>query len=312
MSGTEYTWVFGDIHGMKSALSALYNHIHEKYVISKFIFIGDYIDRGAESKEVIDFLLELKETCIFLIGNHEQLLLDIYLNKIRKREGTTSFYNIGGKKTVDSFGYKKFDKFIGDIDKKYIDFLTRLKYSHLEIIPNSDNQKILFLHAGLIPNINYEEQISIVDNNSYHDFIDKHKLKYDNTFLWARKEFLELDSFFWGNSLIIHGHTPVHILKDLFNRPPHINFNKTFSFLNPDFFKYAKFSDNMPFFRLRKNSHSSKVISIDIDTGGGYNKKLTALGLNMLNIKNNKIPVKIIQINILDNEIQEYSTNISL
>ena len=312
ISDIKYTWVIGDIHGMRSALNTLYFHIYENYKISKLVFLGDYIDRGSESKGVIDFLLELKESSIFLIGNHEQLLLDIIFEKIDKKTGKKYFYKIGGGKTIDSFGYKSFDKFIINIEKKYIDFLTNLKYSHIEKIPESENQKILFLHAGIIPNINFEEQISIFDYYSYQKFISNNNLAYDETFLWVRKEFFELDSNLWNNNLIIHGHTPVHLLKEWFSKPPHINFKKSINFLKPGFFKYAKFSDNSPFFRLRKKLNTSKVISINLDTGSAYNKKLTALGLNLLNLKNNKIPVKIIQVNIPDNKIQEFSTNISL
>lgn len=312
MHNENYTWIIGDIHGMKSALCSLYSHISDNYDINKLIFLGDYIDRGDESKQVIDFLLELKQDCVFLIGNHEQLLLDIYSNKNSSKKGKSNFFGIGGKKTVNSFGFSNFNKFIENIDIKYIEFIKTLKYSHIEFISESQNQMIIFLHAGILPNIGIEEQISVKDNNSYHEFIKRNKLAYDKTFLWVRKEFLELDSENWNNNLIIHGHTPVHLLSGWFEKPPHINFKKNNSFIKPAFSKYAKFNESLPFFRLRKNSHSSKVISIDIDTGAAFDKKLTAIGLDLKNINNNKIQSKIIQINISDNKIVEFNTNISL
>ena len=312
MQNKKYTWVFGDIHGMDSALKTLYKYINDNYGISKLIFLGDYIDRGDKSKQVIDFLIELKQKCIFLIGNHEQVLLDIFSNKFNNKKGKAHFYAIGGRKTVDSFGYNNFNKFIENIDHKYISFLSKLKYSHTELIPKTQNQKIFFIHAGIVPDVNFNEQISIQDNNSYHEFIERNKLAYDKTFLWIRKNFFQLDSNSWNNNLIIHGHTPVHLLKGWFEKPSHINFKKKNTFSKSSFLKYAKFNDSLPFFRLKKNSNASRVISIDLDTGAAYNKKLTAIGLDLLNTKNNKIPAKIIQANVIDNKIIKFSTDINL
>ena len=68
----------------------------------KIILLGDYIDRGTQSKEVIDYIIDLKEKGIYivpLLGNHEAMLLDANNN-----EGFTSkWIQNGGSETLKSF-----------------------------------------------------------------------------------------------------------------------------------------------------------------------------------------------------------------
>ena len=67
--------IFGDIHGCYDPLKEYFdkNPFNEKY---NYIFCGDYLDRGLQNKEVLQFLIELKEkpNCVFLEGNHEKWL----------------------------------------------------------------------------------------------------------------------------------------------------------------------------------------------------------------------------------------------
>ena len=73
------TFVIADIHGCNKTLRAL---IENKLVPSKedqFIFLGDYIDRGPDTKGVISYLISIKESfrnSVFLRGNHEQMFLE--------------------------------------------------------------------------------------------------------------------------------------------------------------------------------------------------------------------------------------------
>ena len=66
----------GDIHGCAKTLDGLLREL-ELMAEDHLIFVGDYIDRGPDSKGVIDRMLVLKEkySCTFLRGNHEELLL---------------------------------------------------------------------------------------------------------------------------------------------------------------------------------------------------------------------------------------------
>ena len=78
----------GDIHGCLHLLKKLIDIIQPTNE-DTIIFLGDYIDRGPDSKGVIDFLIDLKDktNCIFLIGNHEDMMLQYlksYRNKVKK------------------------------------------------------------------------------------------------------------------------------------------------------------------------------------------------------------------------------------
>ena len=75
----EKIFVVGDVHGCLEMLKRLIDKIEWNPANDRLIFIGDYIDRGKNSKGVIDFILKLKENSTLiqcLIGNHEQMFLD--------------------------------------------------------------------------------------------------------------------------------------------------------------------------------------------------------------------------------------------
>jgi predicted phosphodiesterase len=100
-------WVIGDIHGLFDPLSSLFKAIHDfddqQEPVEKIIFLGDYIDHGPCSKEVVDFILELEYDKILIMGNHEDMALR-FINqdeKTLKSIGNAWFYN-GGLKTCQS------------------------------------------------------------------------------------------------------------------------------------------------------------------------------------------------------------------
>ena len=70
-------YVIGDIHGMRAKLVELLEMLPLDSG-DHLLFIGDYIDRGPESKETVDLLLRVRERyrCTFLLGNHESMMLD--------------------------------------------------------------------------------------------------------------------------------------------------------------------------------------------------------------------------------------------
>src|SRR2546421_9431211 len=72
-------WVIGDVHGMLRPLRALVSEIETRdSSLPEFWFVGDYVNRGPESRGVIDFLLGLKRAR-FCRGNHDDVL-DMILN----------------------------------------------------------------------------------------------------------------------------------------------------------------------------------------------------------------------------------------
>ncbi len=132
-----------DIHGEREKLDSVLSKIDTR-PDDIFVFMGDYIDRGPDSKGVIDRIIELGETykCVYLIGSHEYAYLharqgDDYYDYL--------FWNYGGPATVKSYG--SFE----NIYKVHGEFLEGLKFYYL-------TDKYLFVHAGFDPNYSLEDQ----------------------------------------------------------------------------------------------------------------------------------------------------------
>ncbi len=128
------TLVIGDIHGGLRAL----NQVLEKANVTQkdtLIFLGDYVDGWSESPQVIDFLIGLsqKQNCIFIRGNHDELLLDW----LQSNRDNPLWFDHGGQATV--LAYANVDE---ATKQKHIDFLKNLDNYYL------DSSNRLFVHAG--------------------------------------------------------------------------------------------------------------------------------------------------------------------
>lgn len=95
------TWAIGDVHGCADALGALLKRLRLR-AVDRVVFLGDLIDRGPASRQVVDTAMALRERCevILLRGNHEQLLLDAVTDA--KADGIWRFN--GGEETLRSYG----------------------------------------------------------------------------------------------------------------------------------------------------------------------------------------------------------------
>jgi serine/threonine protein phosphatase 1 len=169
------TFIIADIHGCNKTLRAL---VEEKIVPSKedsFIFLGDYIDRGPNTKEVIDYLISIKQTyrnSVFLRGNHEQMFLDSSISYT----AYDRWYINGGKEVILSYGLKNHDE-----TPYYLqEFISATDYYF------QDEQNI-FVHAGL--------------NHLADD-----PLKDYNAMMWIRD--FQVSKQLTGGRVVIHGHTP--------------------------------------------------------------------------------------------------------
>jgi serine/threonine protein phosphatase 1 len=130
-------FVVGDIHGGKKALVQVLNKIKmDKNDI--LIFLGDYVDGWSESVAVLDFLIELqkKQHCVFIRGNHDQILLD-WLEGNYEKFDKKMWLQHGGEATVIS--YQNIDD---ETKLKHINFLKSLQDYYL------DEHNRLFVHAG--------------------------------------------------------------------------------------------------------------------------------------------------------------------
>ncbi len=131
-----------DIHGELDKLISVLSKI-ETRPDDIFVFMGDYIDRGGKSKEVVDRVIEQSNynKCVYLIGSHEYAMLHAKTDEYYK----FLFDNYGGPATSRSYG--RFE----NIMKIHGDFYRSLKFYYL-------TDKYLFIHAGIDTNYPLEEQ----------------------------------------------------------------------------------------------------------------------------------------------------------
>ncbi len=143
------TLAIGDIHGCLTALKTLADHA-EFSDSDTIITVGDYVDRGPDSRGVLDFLLDLHERSdlIALRGNHEEMML-------RARDSATGFENflcVGGWQTLQSYGaYLPDQEALDIIPDEHWDFLEALH-------PYHETQQDILVHANLIPGLPLAEQ----------------------------------------------------------------------------------------------------------------------------------------------------------
>ncbi len=176
-------FVFGDVHGHIDKLNALLDRIRLVFrpKVDKYIFVGDYIDKGPDSKKVVERLVGLAASgvkTVFLVGNHESMLLDDYLTGRRPH----FFLDNGGLSTLKSYGLHKTKPKDTRFPPSHARFFNNLRLYHRE-------GGYLFVHAGLRPGIPLKEQ-------SVRDL------------LWIREEFFQED-YDW-EEYVIFGHTPFH------------------------------------------------------------------------------------------------------
>jgi serine/threonine protein phosphatase 1 len=170
-------FVVGDIHGCFDKLYALMDKIPIDYAQDQLIFIGDYIDRGPSSVEVVDYLVNFKELfpgIIFLKGNHEDMLQ----NYLDGSDRFTYMLN-GGQRTLDEYLKRTNNPDGFPIPSEHLEFFNSL---HLYY----QTEDYIFVHAGLREKVPLESQEKIL--------------------LWIRDEFIHSD-FNFGKR-VIFGHTP--------------------------------------------------------------------------------------------------------
>lgn len=151
MSGR--TFAIGDIHGCDAALDALLWKI-EPSANDRLITMGDYIDRGPNSKAVIDRLLRLQNECelVPLIGNHEIMLLTAR----ELPDQLAHWLTVGGRETLESYGLD-----IEEYDFEQ-DVFEAIPEDHLQFIdrclPHYETDKHFFVHANYVPKLPLKSQ----------------------------------------------------------------------------------------------------------------------------------------------------------
>lgn len=189
----------GDIHGRADLLDQLLAEIETRYanVPIRTIFLGDYVDRGPDSRGVIDRLIAYGERhadTVFLKGNHEEAMLDF----LGVGDEAEAWLTWGGEETLASYGIRAAwpldvgnaqEELAAILPDSHFRFLMNLRMTHTE-------QGYLFVHAGLDPDR------SIADQR-------------DRDLLWIRAPFYERGEGRFPGLTIVHGHTPVKRVENL-------------------------------------------------------------------------------------------------
>lgn len=180
-SSTMITFAVGDSHGCSKELERLLAKCEmsvEGGEEFRFVFLGDYIDRGPDSKGVVDIVrrtLKERPGSVALMGNHEDMLLN--------DEG--GFLWNGGLQTLKSFGVDR----AKNIPEDYLKWFADLPLFY-------EDEYRFYVHAGVEPRVPLIEQ-----RND------------PGVFLWIRHDFL-MNYHDYGK-LIVHGHTPEKQIENL-------------------------------------------------------------------------------------------------
>ncbi|WP_170329583.1 metallophosphoesterase family protein [Ruegeria arenilitoris] len=196
---TSPIYAVGDIHGQLGMLEHALRLIEQDGgPDARIVFLGDYVDRGPDSRGVLDLLIEGQRTgrnWIMVKGNHDRMMarfvqeceiadnrLPITLSWLHPR--------LGGRETLGSYGVEVVDedrifqvneRACAAVPPEHIDFINAQPLYHQE-------GELLFVHAGIRPGIPLERQA-------------------EDDLIWIRHEFLgDPGPHPW---LVVHGHTPV-------------------------------------------------------------------------------------------------------
>jgi serine/threonine protein phosphatase 1 len=200
-------YAIGDVHGRADLLANLFARIDadlqgRPIQHSMHVLLGDYIDRGPDSRRVLDLLIGRRKShnVIPLKGNHEQCALNV----LRDPSFLVQWKSIGGLNTILSYGViPKWSDDFESMSAVALAFTSNLPEPHrrfLQGLPLSFTcGDFFFVHAGARPGIRLQEQ-------SEHDL------------LWIREDFLLHEEDF--GKVVVHGHTP-HLEPEI--RPNRIN-----------------------------------------------------------------------------------------
>ncbi|MCP5081983.1 MAG: serine/threonine protein phosphatase [Alphaproteobacteria bacterium] len=189
-------YAIGDVHGRLDLLLELSQMIKEDLQENPVdhsveLFLGDYIDRGPESREVLDYLLTSAPVCnerICLKGNHEQTLLEFLEDPDRLKH----WARYGGMAMMRSYGIAEGTPMTSAACKGiHRQFVAKFPDEHFEFcrdLPTSVSLgDYFFAHAGVRPGVPLEDQS-------------------DRDLMWIRDDFLTSTKY--HGKFIVHGHTP--------------------------------------------------------------------------------------------------------
>lgn len=201
-------YAVGDIHGQLGQLETALSRIaKDGGPDAQIVFLGDYIDRGAHSRDVVDLLIDgvaAGRNWVPLLGNHDRMFAMFMEDYPRHDAQFLVGYHwlhqkIGGVETLRSYGvnvvegdrlYQVHQRAREAVPSSHVKFLRNCSYFHQQ-------GELLFVHAGIRPGVQWEDQ-------SQDDLI------------WIRGDFLnDTSEHPW---IVVHGHTPAKSAEHKGNR----------------------------------------------------------------------------------------------
>lgn len=194
------TYAVGDIHGRLDLLERLIRRLEPELDLDdRLVFVGDYVDRGPDSKGVIDFLLNLQtqRDCVFLKGNHEDMMLETLGGRFTSTGQRMSFpaamryqphiwmYN-GAIATAESYGRDFSNLRADDLPEAHLEFLRQLKMYHIQ-------DDLAFVHAG----VSFKGLLATTAEGAV-------MATSDEDLLWTRETRKRPNNF----GTVIYGHSP--------------------------------------------------------------------------------------------------------
>lgn len=188
-------YAIGDVHGRADLLQEVFTAIDESLASHPVqnpvqVMLGDYIDRGADSRAVIETLLERRRRrqMVYLRGNHETFPADFLADP----SNLSHWQQMGGLQTLLSYGVKPSMRHEpGQEQRIAAAFRQALPKSHYDFLNNLALSfscgDYFFVHAGVRPGIPLSQQR-------------------EDDLLWIRDDFLLHEGSF--GKIIVHGHTP--------------------------------------------------------------------------------------------------------
>ena len=135
-------YIISDVHGCYKSLISLINQFPNKET-SKIVFVGDLIDRGASSCEVVKFIMDNNYDCV--LGNHEEIFLEFAPSKDNEDLSNSKYwlFNCGGEETLKSYTCK-------DEYYKQYDFIKTLPlYLEYKDYKTTDNRYLVVSHSAV-------------------------------------------------------------------------------------------------------------------------------------------------------------------
>jgi len=188
-------YAIGDVHGrldlLQRAIGAIRRDIAARGPAALTVTIGDYVDRGPQSRGVLDCLLgnPFPTPYVALKGNHEDMMEAFLADPAAGPQ----WFDNGGEETLQSYGIRLRGYALADVEKAREELRAALPAAHVKFLhalkTSLGRGRYFFCHAGVRPGVPLARQR-------------------DEDLLWIREPFLSSEEDF--GAIVVHGHTPTH------------------------------------------------------------------------------------------------------